>query len=134
MSIKHLSTTRCCSHEFTKQDIIAPLLTAKQALGTNERLYGGNAKWFARGKCPECSREYMLWLMPVPRGYKVLTISEIEGQGQEQEQEQDDESISVETATKEQLRAFLRQRGVSFFNGASEEQLRELVTATLVTA
>lgn len=124
----HLSTVMCCTHKFTPADIRSKLMTQREALGTNDqKLYGGNAKWFARAVCPDCERSYLLWLMPVPRGYKVLTISAVE----QPEHDTDDIQIDLETATKDQLRAFLKQRNVSFFNGASEEQLRELAAGQL---
>lgn len=125
MSMQHLQRTTCCDHEFTPTDIKPPLVSAQQAFDTQERLYGGNAKWFARASCPDCGRQYWLWLMPIPRGYKVLTISAVEGQDEQ------DEPFDIETADKAQLRKYLNRKGIAFFNGASEDQLRELARGTL---
>ena len=126
----HMNTTMCCTHTFTPADIKPPLMNQRQALGTNDpKLYGGNAKWFSRAVCPDCEQPRLLWLMPRPKGYKVLTISALEAP-----EAMDDEGqppIDVETADKDQLRAYLKARNVSFFNGASEEQLRELARGTL---
>lgn len=77
----HLQTTKCCNHIFTSSDIIAPLMSQEQALGTNDvHLYGGHAKRFAKTKCPECGKEYIMWLKPKSGTYKVLTISEAKKQ------------------------------------------------------
>ncbi|MEK4263674.1 hypothetical protein [Paenibacillus sp. FSL L8-0499] len=75
--MEHLNRTTCCDHTFTFQDIQGRVLTQQQALGTNQhKLYGGNAKYFAKTQCPSCSKAYLMWLMPKSPNYKVLTISE----------------------------------------------------------
>ncbi len=75
--MEHLNTTQCCNHTFTFSDIQGRVLNQKDALGTTQhKLYGGNAKYFARTQCPECSKKYIMWLMPKSPNYRVLTISE----------------------------------------------------------
>lgn len=72
----HLHTTKCCNHTFTANDIQGRLMTQEEALGTNDvNLYGGNVKSFAKTTCPECGKEYLLWLKPQSGTYQVLTIS-----------------------------------------------------------
>jgi hypothetical protein len=78
--MNHLNTVSCCGHTFTAQDIKPPLMTAEKAFGTRERMYGGRAKWFANANCPECGKEYVLWLEPKAPNYRVLTISERESE------------------------------------------------------
>jgi len=74
--MNHLNTVSCCGHTFTAQDIKPPLMTAEKAFGKKERMYGGRATWFANANCPECGKEYVLWLEPKAPNYRVLTISE----------------------------------------------------------
>lgn len=74
--MEHLNTTECCNHTFTFADLQGRVLTQVQALGTNFKRYGGNAKYFGRAQCPECKKKYLMWLMPKSPNYKVLTISE----------------------------------------------------------
>lgn len=77
--MQHLQRTKCCNHTFTAKDIIPPIMKQKEALGTNHHhLYGGNAKSFAKAKCPECGKPYMLWMKAQSPNYKILTISDDE--------------------------------------------------------
>jgi hypothetical protein len=123
----HLGTISCCTHEFTAADIKPPIMTQKQAFGTYDgNLYGGNAQRFAKAVCPDCERSYLLWLQPKGGSYRVLTISVIES-----EKPAETVQIDVQTADKAQLKAYLKEKNVQFFNGLPEEKLRELVMETM---
>ncbi|MEC0265142.1 hypothetical protein [Paenibacillus anseongense] len=77
----HLHTKQCCNHEFTAKDIIPPLMNQEQALNQKHdpNLYGGNVKKFAQAVCPECGKNYLLWLKPDKQGsWDVITISNYE--------------------------------------------------------
>lgn len=125
--MQHLGTISCCTHTFTAADITPPLMTQNQAFGTYDgNLYGGNAQRFAKAVCPDCERSYLLWLQPKGGSYRVLTISALESVEPAEKVQ-----IDVQTADKAQLKAFLKEKGVTFFNGATEDQLRELVIETM---
>ena len=123
--MSHLNTKSCCGHTFTAQDIKSPLMSQKEALGTNDpHLYGGNAQRFAYTQCPECEKEYILWLKRQAPSYKVLTISHKNGE------DADNDEADFDKMNAKQLRKYLNDKGVSFFKGAKEEELRELAKET----
>ncbi|RAV22210.1 hypothetical protein DQG23_04460 [Paenibacillus contaminans] len=73
----HLNTTQCCNHTFTGSDIKGRLLNQINLFGTDDKhLYGGNVKRFAETSCPECGKEYYLWLKQKGQTWRVLTISD----------------------------------------------------------
>ena len=61
--MNHLKTTQCCGHTFTANDIKGRLMSQQEALGTNDpHLYGGNVERFAKTECPNCGKEYIMWM------------------------------------------------------------------------
>jgi len=135
VTVTHLNTTTCCNHTFTARDIRPPLKNARATFGAgNDRLWGGHAQWFSESACPECGQKYILWLQPIAHSYKVLTISAVgkrEPPPQSAPAAAEEKPFDVETASRDELRAFLRERQIRFFGGASDEQLREVVRNAL---
>lgn len=135
MTVSHLNTTKCCGHTFTAKDIRPPLRNAKATFGNSAgRLWGGHAQWFSEAACPECGRKYRLWLQPVAHTYKVLTISAVDAPPGNASAAAEGKPFDVETATRDELRAWLKEHEIKYFGGASDEQLRELVRGALFTA
>ena len=130
----HLNRKTCCGHTFTARDIQGRLMSQQEAFGTNDpHLYGGNAQRFAETQCPVCHTPYILWLKRQAPSFKVLTISEHprakppdKKNEVEASNENASESPNFDDMDAKELRQWLKSRGVKFFVGAPEDELREL--------
>jgi len=70
---------QCCSYKFTAKDIKPPLVTQQQVFGKYDpNLLGGRVKRFSKARCPECGREWLLWLKPVHQSYEVAKVTPLE--------------------------------------------------------
>ncbi|PWV90255.1 hypothetical protein DFQ01_14431 [Paenibacillus cellulosilyticus] len=72
----HLNTKKCCDHVFDVADIKPPLLRQPEVFQTvDPNLYGGNAQRFTEATCPQCEKDYYLWLKQEGQSWRILTIS-----------------------------------------------------------
>ena len=136
----HLNTIHCkCGYEFTKQNIKPPLIGAAQAIGKKQKnFYGGNVDKFCEANCPDCDKEYLLWLKQIGQTWKVITIS---AKGW------DPNAASEESKSKEsgdafigmgriELQEWLDGHEVKYHPQTGEKKLREAcrAAALLITA
>lgn len=116
----HENTTQCCNHTFTVKDVKPPLLKQRQALSTQQRgLFGGRIDRFSKAECPECQKEYLLWLEQIRNGWKVITISKVHTK---------DDSLPDKN-DRQAIKDYLDSKGIEYHKQTKTELLYEKVSA-----
>jgi hypothetical protein len=122
--MQHLNTRQCeCGHIMTVHDKTGRLEPTKQ-----NGLYGGNVKAFADGKCPNCDKQYKLWLRQHRNSWDVVTLSTdaSEVPAKAVAAENGDDLDEFDSMDRDELKAWLEGLEVEYTANWGEKRLREL--------
>lgn len=113
--MRHLNTTKCeCGTQLTAHDMTGRLEPVKE-----KGLFGGNVKAFAPGKCPSCEKEYKLWLRQAKNTWQVVTLED------PAPRVIDADADEFEAMSKNELKAWLDERSITYTANWGEKRLRE---------
>jgi hypothetical protein len=124
---KNLLTTKCeCGHQFGASDIKPPLFSVAKVTGVNDPgFYGGIVKKCSKAKCPQCGKEYYLYLIMkngglIPKDMQPIDPGETEIV--------DD---PLDGLNRREMFAFAKKRGIKIPTTGSNEAIREAIEKAL---